>query len=41
MGFSVKLDFLHVSDITHMLLFTVVQFVFRLASPCRQSLVLY
>ena len=41
MDFSVQLDFLHVSDIAHMFLFTVVQSVSRLASPCRQSLVLY
>ena len=37
MNFSVKLHFLHVSDIAHMFLFTVVQSVSKLASPCRQA----
>ena len=41
MDFSEKLDFLHVSDIAHMFLFTLVHSVSRLTPPCRQSLLLY
>ena len=36
-----NLDFLHVLDITHVFLFTLVHSVSRLTPPCRQSFILY
>ena len=41
MDFSEKLDFLHVSDIAHKFLFTLVCSALRLTPHCRRNLILH